>query len=240
VIDDLTWISPSSARKAPAGIPPSPGRRDPSPVYMAIPERRASPGRVALALGVVLALGAGGAIWWSLRSGNTATEDPAAPRTAAPATIPAPAASGEAEQPGTDAPAATEEFQVVADPHPALPPAPPAATPAPQPATAALPPMQPGDLIEPRQPGVVPPVPLDIPAYEIPPAAKAAGSHATIRVAILVGEHGEVLEVRLAEGDRSGLGFNETALETAKKVVFQPATRDDIPGRMWTELNFEF
>jgi hypothetical protein len=42
------------------------------------------------------------------------------------------------------------------------------------------------------------------------------------------------------EGDASGLGFNEAALEAAHKVPYAPATRDGIPGKMWTELIFEF
>ena len=61
-----------------------------------------------------------------------------------------------------------------------------------------------------------------------------------MRVALLVSENGRVLDALLAERDPSGLGFNETGLEAARKARFQAATRDGLPGRMWTELVFDF
>jgi len=42
------------------------------------------------------------------------------------------------------------------------------------------------------------------------------------------------------EGDPSGLGFKEAALAAARQVRFQPATRNEIPGKMWTDMIFEF
>lgn len=79
-----------------------------------------------------------------------------------------------------------------------------------------------------------------IPAYDYPAAAKGSGKAPVIRVRVLVDENGRVIEAKIREGDDSGLGFNEAALEAARKTSFFPATRDDIAGRMWTELIFEF
>jgi TonB family protein len=100
-------------------------------------------------------------------------------------------------------------------------------------------PMQRGALIRPG-PGVSPPVPLDLARYEYPAAAKGSGKRASIRVGILVDEEGRVVSAVLRERDTSNLGFNEAALEAARQTRFQAGTRDDIPGRMWTELIFDF
>jgi eukaryotic-like serine/threonine-protein kinase len=102
------------------------------------------------------------------------------------------------------------------------------------------PPMRPGDLILRGFPNVVEPEPRDFPAYSYPAAARGSGKAARVRVRVLVDEEGRVVETGLREADASGLGFNEIALETARKTPFHPATRDEIPGRMWTELIFEF
>lgn len=101
-------------------------------------------------------------------------------------------------------------------------------------------PMAPGNLIRPGLPGVVTPEPRDFPAYSYPAAARGSGKRVSVRVRVLVDENGRVVEAIIRDGDASGLGFNEAALEAARKTPFHPATRDDIPGRMWTELIFEF
>jgi outer membrane biosynthesis protein TonB len=59
-------------------------------------------------------------------------------------------------------------------------------------------------------------------------------------VALLVDEEGQVIEAKVREGDKSGLGFNEVALETARKIRFQPGANRDVPGKMWTELILDF
>lgn len=111
-----------------------------------------------------------------------------------------------------------------------------------RPALPAAPaePMRRGDFILRRGPGVSEPVPLDLPRYDYPAAARGSGRRANIRVGVLVDEEGKVLDAALRERDTSNLGFNEAALEAARKTRFQPATRDDLPGKMWTELIFEF
>jgi TonB family protein len=98
---------------------------------------------------------------------------------------------------------------------------------------------QPPDLLKPG-PGVEQPVPLEIPRYSYPAAARGTGLQADVRVAVLVDEQGRVIEARIREGAPPGLGFAETALAVAKRIPFQPATRYDLPGKMWTEVILEF
>lgn len=107
-------------------------------------------------------------------------------------------------------------------------------------APADLQPMEQGALIRRGMPNVEPPVPLDIPAYAYPTAARGSGRKVNVRVRLLVDENGKVLETEVRDADGSILGFDEAALAAARQVVFQPATRDGIPGKMWTELIFEF
>ena len=99
--------------------------------------------------------------------------------------------------------------------------------------------MRRGDFIL-HGPRVSEPVPLALARYAYPAAARGSGRRANVRVGVLVDEEGKVMEAVLRERDASDLGFNEAALEAARKTRFQPATRDDIPGKMWTELIFEF
>jgi TonB family protein len=111
----------------------------------------------------------------------------------------------------------------------------------PAPETApALEPMKPGDLIVAGQPGVQPAEIKDLPAYSYPAAAKGSGRKVSIHLAVLVDETGAVVDSRIREGDSSGLGFNEAALEAARKARYFPATRDQVAGKMWTDLVLEF
>jgi eukaryotic-like serine/threonine-protein kinase len=73
-----------------------------------------------------------------------------------------------------------------------------------------------------------------------PVRARGTGRKPSIKVAVLVDENGNVAQVRIKEGDPSGLGFNEAALEAARRTRFLPATKDGVPGRSWTEVMFEF
>jgi serine/threonine-protein kinase len=114
---------------------------------------------------------------------------------------------------------------------------------APPPALVApggIQPMQPGALIRRGMPNVEPPVPIEIPAYSYPAAARGSGRKVSVRVRLLVDENGRVLEAAVRDPEGSVFGFDEAALAAARKVVFQAATRDGVPGKMWTEMIFEF
>jgi protein TonB len=144
-----------------------------------------------------------------------------------------------AAPPPAPEPAVVEETRVVEEP----------ARPEPQPAAPTprrpLSPApwetasQPSGLLRPG-PGVEEPVPLDLPRYRYPPAAQGTGLSVGVRLALLVDERGRVIDAVVREGGPEDLGFAEEALKVAKQIPFQPASRYDIPGKMWTEMILEF
>lgn len=251
VLDDLTWVTTSTRTTDPPLATPA----EPPPVLLAggvaggQSVRSYRRGPALLALGALVVAAAGGGLWW-MRSPRAAPEtveiQPAVvvSPTVAPAALPAESSpEPQAAAPLTQTPLAqappAQEPPVAAAPvqekkKAALVPEETAV------AGAEVPPMQRGDLIRRGMPNVEVPVQLDFPSYSYPEAARGSGREVRVRVGVLVDEEGRVAEAVIREGDSSGLGFDETALETARKVPFQAATRDGIPGRMWTEMIFEF
>ena len=98
---------------------------------------------------------------------------------------------------------------------------------------------QPPGLLKPG-PGVEEPVPLSLPRFSYPSAAHGTGVRADVRLALLVDERGRVIDARVREGAPPNLGFAETAIAAARRISFQPATRHEVPGKMWTEMILEF
>ncbi|HKV11928.1 MAG TPA: TonB family protein [Thermoanaerobaculia bacterium] len=149
-----------------------------------------------------------------------------------------------AQEPAIPRPAETprpqeeERVAVAAPPAPAPEPAPPAArkTLPPAPWETAS---QPEGLLRPG-PGVEQPVPLDLPRYRYPEAARGTGLSVDVRLALLVDEKGRVIDAVVRDGGPEELGFNQEALKVARMIPFQPASRYDIPGKMWTEMILEF
>ncbi|HYH47788.1 MAG TPA: TonB family protein [Thermoanaerobaculia bacterium] len=88
-------------------------------------------------------------------------------------------------------------------------------------------------------PDVSSPVPLGFPSYRYPAAGRGSG-RVSVRVALLVDEHGGVMETAIREGGPPGRGFDEAALAAARRTRFQPAYRGNVAGKMWTELIFDF
>jgi serine/threonine-protein kinase len=109
-------------------------------------------------------------------------------------------------------------------------------------AEAAVKPMVRGDLIAGPGPGVTPPRLVDKKQPEYPARARFRRVTADLVLLVLVDENGKVVQVGLKgiKSADSSLGFVEAARTAALASVYQPATRDGIPGRMWTELPFEF
>jgi TonB family protein len=233
---DSTWASRPLRTAVPekrAVAPPEPPTAAPSP-----PRRGVWIGVAvaAGAAGLLLALAAGG-FWGSRRplpEAVPASPPPVVSTTIAPAKSPvsrsliaAPVATAPIE-PAKSAPAPTR-----AEPRSPLPEEP-------TPKAAVSEPMTPGALIRAGQRGVQPPEIRDLPSYPYPEAAKGSGRKVTIHVAVLVDETGQVIDAQLRGADKSGLGFNEAALEAAKKARYFPASRDGVVGKMWTDLDFVF
>jgi TonB family protein len=192
----------------------------------------------------------GGAIGAFLGRGGSDDARPASP---AAASEPAPAVQAPAEQPSTPEPAQVVEIAPKPEPHPppvnekAEPVAPPPVRRLPPPMRvpeeavikAPTGPMQRGELIV-AGPGVEYPEPATEISAAYPTRAVESRRSAKVRVAVLVDENGNVVQTRIREGDPSGLGFNESAQEAARRARFLPATRDGVPGKFWTELIYEF
>jgi eukaryotic-like serine/threonine-protein kinase len=228
-LGDLTWVTTRTARpdpplSIPAAVPPAVRTHSNTPM-------------IAAALVLAMALG-GGAVWWLQRP------RPAAPPAAAEPVQETPIATTSVE-PAVVAPAPsaapTEEYRAAAKPT-VLPKEKPKKVFSEDPPAPSTPvtPMQRGDLIRRGLPNVQEPEPMDLPRYSYPVAAKGSGQKVRVRVAVLVDENGKVIDATVRESDETGLGFNDVALQAARKVPYQPPTRDDIPGKMWTELIFEF
>ncbi len=166
----------------------------------------------------------------------TLAEEVVAPE---PPPVPAPAAPAPAPKPRKPEPSRAPAPVVVeeASPKPA------ASAPAPVLAKRLPPVWEEGsprrDLLKPG-PGVEQPVPLDFPRYSYPSDARGTGLRPDVRLAVLVDERGRVIDARVREGAPEEFGFAETAIAVAKRIPFQPATRYDIPGKMWTEVILEF
>ena len=87
--------------------------------------------------------------------------------------------------------------------------------------------------------GVTPPKVQTNAQPRYPAIARQTGRTATVTVRVLVDENGRPIEVALA-GARVGLGFDEAALDAARRTTFVPATKNSVRVRMWSNLNIRF
>jgi TonB family protein len=69
--------------------------------------------------------------------------------------------------------------------------------------------------------------------------ARRLRKSATVSVRVLVDETGQVLEVERL-GDEVGDGFDQAALDAARKSIWQPATRDGVAVKMWRTVSIRF
>ena len=98
--------------------------------------------------------------------------------------------------------------------------------------------MKAGDLIRKGLPNIQEPEVDHLAGATYPAGAQGSGKHATVTIRVLVDENGRVVDAKIR--DSGGADFDIAALDAARRTTFFPATRDDIAGRMWTELSFEF
>ncbi|HEV7509993.1 MAG TPA: TonB family protein [Thermoanaerobaculia bacterium] len=170
---------------------------------------------------------------------------------AVPAAPSEPTRSAVRSEPPPVVPAPAPEKPAVAAPQPTPAPAeraaasPPVPAPvqekpaAPAPAAAARQAqVQVGDLVQPG-PGVKGPklmAKLD-PRY--PPAAQHLNRAAQVNLKVLVDERGRVLDAE-GLGARAGFGFDEAALDAAKRASFQAATKEGVKVKMWMTLQVNF
>ena len=98
--------------------------------------------------------------------------------------------------------------------------------------------VQVGDLVQ-VGPDVVAPKIVSQPEPRYPPAAQRLNRAATVDIKVLVDEKGRVIDSELL-GAKAGFGFDESALDAARRAVFQPATKDGVRVKMWRTLRVNF
>jgi TonB family protein len=156
-------------------------------------------------------------------------ENRAAPRTEPAAPPPAPATVPAAQPPpSTPATDRAESPPAPVNPAPVVP----------APAPPRQPQVQVGDLVQ-AGPGVVAPKLVSQPDPRYPPAAQRLNRAAQVDIKVLVDERGRVLDSELL-GAKAGFGFDEAALDAARRAVFQPATKDGVRVKMWRTMRVNF
>lgn len=144
-----------------------------------------------------------------------------------------------------------EPVAVAAKPEPT--PAPPAPTPTPEPqrtepvqqAAAPVPTPTPvvrktqvGDLVQPG-PGVTAPKLTSRLDPRYPHQAQRLNKAATVDIKVLVDENGRVVDAQRS-GPKAGFGFDEAAMEAARRAQFKPAAKDGVRVKMWYTLRVAF
>ncbi len=115
------------------------------------------------------------------------------------------------------------------------------AEPAAQPAAPAPAPVrktQVGDLVS-AGPGVTSPKLSSRLDPRYPPSAQRLNKAAQVDIRVLVDENGRVADAQRA-GAKAGFGFDEAALEAARRASFSPATKDGVRVKMWYTLRVAF
>jgi len=149
---------------------------------------------------------------------------------------PTPSNPASAQQAATTPPAATTTEKTEPSPaqtHPQTQ----AQVPAPAPRPAQI---EYGDLVQPGTPGITPPKLKSRLDPRYPSAAQRLNKAATVDIKVLVDERGSVLDAQRS-GPKAGFGFDEAALDAARRATFNPAsTRDGVHVKMWTVLRVAF
>jgi TonB family protein len=72
-----------------------------------------------------------------------------------------------------------------------------------------------------------------------PAAAQRLNKAADVDIKVLVDENGRVTDAQRV-GQKAGFGFDEAALEAARRAQFNPATKDGVRVKMWYTLRVKF
>jgi protein TonB len=88
--------------------------------------------------------------------------------------------------------------------------------------------------------GVTPPRVQNLMQPRYPAIARQTGRSATVSIRVLVDENGRPIDVQLKDSKRAGLGFDEAALDSARRSSYTPATKNGVRVKMWLDLNIKF
>ena len=96
-----------------------------------------------------------------------------------------------------------------------------------------------GDMVQFGAPGATPPKLASRLDPRYPAQAQRLNKAADVDIKVLVDENGRVADAQRA-GAKAGFGFDEAALEAARRAQFTPATKDGVRVKMWYTLRVKF
>jgi TonB family protein len=159
---------------------------------------------------------------------------PATATTAAVAARPAPATQVPVPQPVVPAPAPVQPSVAETRPAPAPAPQPVETRPAPAPAPARA---QEGDLVGAGADGLTPPRMTHQVAPAYPQIARMQRVEGTVLLSVLVGENGQVQDVRVIRGNPA---LNEAAIQSVRKSSFAAGVKDGVHVKSWLAVGVAF
>jgi protein TonB len=80
---------------------------------------------------------------------------------------------------------------------------------------------------------------VGMPEPRYPTAARRMNKSAEVSIRVLVDELGRVLQTQPL-GAKVGFGFDDAAMEAARRSNFRPATKDGVRVKMWTVMRVAF
>ncbi|HYH10699.1 MAG TPA: TonB family protein [Thermoanaerobaculia bacterium] len=97
-----------------------------------------------------------------------------------------------------------------------------------------------GDLIAAGTEGLTAPRMTRRGTVPYPPMARAQRIEGTVITSVLVGENGQVLDVRILRGIGRPVGLNEAAEQAMRRSTFAPGTKDGVRVKAWVTVPVEF
>jgi serine/threonine-protein kinase len=113
-------------------------------------------------------------------------------------------------------------------------------TPEPVPPPTTLPPVRPGDLVQVDDPAVTGPALVSEQPALYPLPAQVLRREGSVVVEALVDETGSVRETRVLESTTTGAGFEDAATRQVESRRYRPATKNDVPVRVWIRIRVNF
>jgi TonB family protein len=102
------------------------------------------------------------------------------------------------------------------------------------------PPVPRGTMVDVNEPGLTLPVLVTQKPAAYPPRALEQRVTATVSLNALLDETGAVVDISLVRASRRGWGFEDAATSYVRTRVYQPATKQGVPVRVWLPIEVEF
>jgi protein TonB len=77
-------------------------------------------------------------------------------------------------------------------------------------------------------------------AAAYPEHARSLSIQGTVTINVLVSEKGDVIDAKILQGIKNAVGFDQAALQAARRWKFEPATIKGIKVKVWVPIAIEF